>query len=392
MAMWIYCFIRRLTGTEIFITLNGRKKAAKEYQYELIRGYAKIAFYITIMAYFALTMDKILYRQDNSLLDYYAEYSASSHLPGVVVKVADCYLIAFMLFLATRPSKRETLLPMFLFLMASALTLLYGVRNVFILNIIFAVIYFVIRNGDGEEIWLPKRYVVIGLALLPVAMVLLQAFDVFRRNAGFSLEDLKELFSFTLVKDFFVSQSVSSDILPYAMKYADKLGGQPVPYTLGTLYTYLRQNMIVRFFTGAASFTSNSVESALVGGNLGARMAYHMFRDSFLSGVGMGGSYTAELFVDFSYPGVFLGTMLACGIMNRLSKAAVRRGGSPFMLAFALVAVRWMAYLPRDSYFAWAMQAFSFMNILFILMMFFLSHFQLTVSAGNEETLDQLKA
>ena len=62
------------------------------------------------------------------------------------------------------------------------------------------------------------------------------------------------------------------------------------------------------------------------------------------------------------------------------------------MLAFALVAVRWMAYLPRDSYFAWAMQAFSFMNILFILMMFFLSHFQLTVSAGNEETLDQLKA
>ena len=392
LAMWIYCFVRRLTGPEIRLTIYGRKKGSKEYPYELIRRYAKIAFYVAIAAYFLLTMDKILYRQDNSLLDYYAEYTTSSHLPGPVVKIADCYLIAFMLFLATRPSKRETILPMLLFLMASALTLLYGVRNVFILNFIFAVIYFVIRNGDGEEIWLPKRFVVLGLVLLPVAMVLLQAFDVFRRNAGFNASDLKELFSFSLVKDFFVSQSVSSDILPYAMKYADKLGGQPVPYMLGTLYTYLRQNMIVRFFTGAAAFTANSAESALVGGNLGARLAYHMFRDSFLSGVGMGGSYTAELFVDFSYPGVFIGTLIACGIINRLSRAAAKRDGSPFTLAFVLVAVRWMAYLPRDSYFAWAMQAFSFMNILFVLLMLFLSHFQLTVSIQDEEELDHLRA
>jgi hypothetical protein len=115
------------------------------------------------------------------------------------------------------------------------------------------VIYFVLRNGDGEEEWLPRRTAIVGIILSPIAMVLLQAFDVFRRSIAFNIFDIKELFSFSLVRDFFVSQSVSSYILPNAITHMSQLGGQPVPYTFGTLYTYLRQNMIVRFFTGAAA-------------------------------------------------------------------------------------------------------------------------------------------
>lgn len=131
--------------------------------------------------------------------------------------------------------------------------------------------------------------------------------------------------------------------------------------------------MITRLFTGASAFSANSVQSAMSSGNLGARLAYYMYRESFLAGTGMGGNFVADLYVDFSFPGVFIGTLFACIFISGLSKAVRKKNGSPFMLAFALVAIRWFIYMPRDSYFAWAMQAFSFMNILFVLMVFVLS-------------------
>lgn len=368
-AMWCY-LVYRLHGRK---KLAIRKRASIEkskhpYDLRRIRSYSRFLFYICITAYLAVTVDKILFRQVSTLQEYYANYNTSSNLPGVVVKVADCHLIALCIFLATKPTKKEAKLPLLVFLSASALTIIYGVRNVVLLNAMLIFIYFILRNGDGEEVWLHKKAVVIGIIVSPVAIVLLQAFDAFRRSIAFNIFDIKQLFSFSLVKEFFVSQSVSSYLLPNAITHMSQLGGQPVPYTIGTLYTYLRQNMIVRFFTGASAFGSNSIESAMSSGNLGARLAFYMYRETFLTGTGMGGSFVADLFVDFSYVGVFLGTLLACVFVSWLSNSA-RGNTSPYFLAFSLVAIRWICYMPRDSYFAWAMQAFSFMNILFVLMM-----------------------
>jgi len=380
-AMWSYCLYRSNSRREVVIGLGRKRdpdeKTTRDYNLGRIRFISKILFYICIVAYIAVTADKILFRQIYSLQAYYANYDASSNLPSIIVKISDSHLIALCMFLATKPSKKEAKVPLAVFLIASALTVLYGVRHVIMLNIMFLVIYFVLRNGDGEEEWLPRRTAIVGIILSPIAMVLLQAFDVFRRSIAFNIFDIKELFSFSLVRDFFVSQSVSSYILPNAITHMSQLGGQPVPYTFGTLYTYLRQNMIVRFFTGAAAFSSNSVESAMSSGNLGARLAYYMYRETFLTGTGMGGSYVADLFIDFSYVGVFIGSLIACMFMNKLSKTTRGQYSSPYLLAFVLVAIRWIAYMPRDSYFSWAMQAFSFMNIIFVLMVMVLSRMKM---------------
>ena len=375
-AMWCNCLYRSIGSKEKVFGFGKRdaksEKPSKPYNLETIRSISKVLYYIAILAYFATTADKILFRQVYSLQAYYASYDASSNLPGVVVKISDCHLIALCLFLATKPTKKEARIPLIVFVIVSALTILYGVRHIIMLNLLFVVIYFVLRNDD-DEIWLHRKTIVLCVVLSPIIMMALQAFDVFRRSVAFNLLDIKELLSFSLVRDFFVSQSVSSYILPNAMSHMYLLGDQPVPYTFGTLYTYLTQNMITRFFTGASAFSANSIESAMSSGNLGARLAYYMYRESFLTGTGMGGSFVADLYVDFSFPGVFIGTFFACIFMNGLSKAVRVKNGSPFMLAFALVAIRWFIYMPRDSYFAWAMQAFSFMNILFVLMVFMLS-------------------
>ncbi len=378
-AMWCYCLYHANGGPRLRI--GNRREVSGDDSCGIvsdkiirIRYISKLLFYITIIAYVVVTLDKVIFRQSFSLQQYYASYDVSSNLPGIIVKIADCHLISLAMFLATRPSKREAKIPLIVFVIASSLTILYGVRNVIILNVLFMLVYFVLRNGDGDEVWITRRSIITGVVLSPVIMVLLQAFDVFRRSIAFNVFDVKELFSFSLVRDFFVSQSVSSYILPNALTHFSQLGGQPVPYTFGTLYTYLTQNMITRFFTGVAAYTSNSVESAMSSGNLGARLAYSMYRESFLSGTGMGGCYIADLFVDFSYIGVFIGTIIACMILTRLSNVASdNKEHSPFWFAFVLVAIRWVIYMPRDSYFSWAMQAFSFMNLIFVFMVYVLS-------------------
>ena len=329
-AMWCYCLYRTNSRREFVFSKNNRReecdKAGKDYNYSRIRFCSKLIFYVAIVAYIAVTFDKIIFRQVYSLQAYYANYDARSNLPGIVVKIADTHLIALALFLATKPTKREAKAPIIVFVIASALTLLYGVRNVIILNSLFLIIYFVMRNNDnGEEVWLSKRTIKLGLLLSPIVVVFLQAFDAFRRSIAFNVFDIKEVFSFSLIKDFFVSQSVSSNILPNAITHYGQLGGQPVPYTFGTLYTYLTQNMITRLFTGAAAFNSNSVESAMSSANLGSRLAYYMYRESYLSGTGMGGNFVADLFVDFSFIGVFLGTLFVCMFAKKLTQ--ITRGG-----------------------------------------------------------------
>lgn len=374
-SMWIYIWLHSRIRIKNFSRENITDErqigtiSCSGYQFNgALQKISKWMFYICSVAYAANIADKVVFRFTHTLQAYYAGYVSS--LPTLIVKLGDCFLISFMLFLATKPSKKRALFPIVIYVLLSLMTLLYGVRNVFVLNIMFLIIYGTTRNLDNKEKWITRKMVNIGIVFLPVSIILLQAFDAIRRNAGFSIDLLGELFSWDLVKEFFISQSVSSKILPNAIINMDVLGGQPVPYTFGTLYTYLTQNMLVRFFTGQAAYTANSVEGAFQSGNLGSRLAYEMYEETYLTGTGMGGCFVADLYVDFSYIGIIIGTIILMMFINILSKGYFT--ASPYKDAFMFVGWRWILYTPRDSYFSWAMQAFSFMNIIYVIAVYLL--------------------
>lgn len=333
-AMWTYCVYRLYCPDGIEFSIGRRETCAvdyyaEKYDFDRIRFYALIAFYISMAAYVLVIFEKVMFRQSFTMSDYYAAYAASSDLPTIIVKISDCHQIALCLFLATKPTKKQAKTPLIIFLSVSGLTVMYGVRNVILLNLVFVVIYRILRHSEGEEIWFTKKSGIFLIMIVPFMMIFMQAFAMIRGYAGFNLLQIRGLLSLSRVREFFAAQSVSSKILPNAMAYASKLGGQPVPYTLGTLYTYLRQNMITRLFTGASAMNSNSVASAMDGANLGSRLAYCMYRESFLAGTGMGGNFVADLFVDFSYFGVFAGTWTACTFINKMTKSVTGGGSRP---------------------------------------------------------------
>jgi len=373
-AMWIYWFVASSKKENKY-----EAHEDKEYPLEKIRKISKCIFYMAAAAYALVTIEKIAFRSVHTLGAYYAEYS--SVMPMPIVKLGDCYLIALMLYLGTKPSKEKAIKPMAVFAGISVLTLLYGVRNVAILNLAFLIIYGLLRNSD-EEVWLTKKILIVGILLLPIAVIFLQAFDKLRREAGFDINQVMDYFSMDLIKEFLVSQSASAKILANAIEHDAFLEGNPVPYSFGTIHTYLGQNMITRFFTGAASYSSNSIESALHSANLGSRLAYRLYPVSYLNGVGMGNCYVAELFVDFSYVGVFLGTLFICKVIRLFTRMIHSK--SPYKLAFVFVGIRWLLYVPRDSLFDWLIQSFSFMNLLFVLLVIILCRVRINVIRPNK--------
>lgn len=316
---------------------------------------------ITFCAAMLVSIEKIQFRSMYTLQEYYANYATS--LPTIIYKLGDAYFIAFYTFLATLPTRRKAFLQIFLFLLYSASTLLYGVRHVLILNLFSFFIYCVLRNGLGEEKWLKKKTILVSSVFLPIMAMLLQSFDYIRRGA-ISLDLLDELLSFNLIKEFIVSQSITSNILAQAQVHMHLLGGQPVPYSLGNIYTYLTQNMVVRNLFDIPYIAQNSLSSALYGANLGSRLAYIIYPITYLQGVGMGSSFIAELYVDFSYIGIVLGSWLSASICVNIIPFMKK---SPIYFAFGLICIRWLVYSPRDAMFNWLTKGFSIMNIIMII-------------------------
>lgn len=333
-----------------------------------IRKIATFFCVITFISAMIVVAEKIVFRSVYSLQDYYVMYT--TFLPIIIYKLGDAYLISFYTYLATLPSKKEAKLQISLFLIYSFSTLAYGVRNIVVLNGLSLIIYCVIRNKTDSENWFSRKHFKIMLMSLPVVIIFLQGFDYIRRTNQLVLTEIFNNISFDVIMAFFQSQGISAEIIPLSMVSESLLGGQPVHYTFGILYNYITQNMVTIALTGNTPIHQNTIESALYGGSLGARLAYIGYSQTFLDGVGMGSTFIAELFTDFSFLGVILGSIFLAwvllNIVNYCSKGI-------FCFAFGMVAIRWIIYVPRDSFTNWIVQAFSIMNILIIFFIWLLT-------------------
>jgi hypothetical protein len=193
-------------------------------------------------------------------------------------------------------------------------------------------------------------------------MIVLQQFDNLRRGTTTPLG--------ALLKNFLISQGGSSEVISLSLFYSGQIPTQIVPYSFGSIYNYLTQNLITRLLFNNPYYAQNTVEMALQGHHLGSTLGYLDYPITYLSGVGMGSSFLAELFFDFSYSGVVIGTIFITIIMLNFTKKITR---NPYLFGLGLVMIRWIIYTPRDTFTNWIVQGLSIMNIFAIIVIMFLS-------------------
>lgn len=330
--------------------------------YFAIRKITQGLYYISYIALLVVIVEKISFTQTHTITDYYNSFV--SMIPLVVTKLADSNMIIFYIFLGTFPTKKESRVIVCLHIIASALTLAYGVRNIFVLNVVALLIYYVLccKNESEKKSSINKKNWLKLLFLSPLGIMGLQLIENLRKGLP--------LVSYTLFRDFLFSQGGSSEVISYTLYYYKEIPKQVHPYSIGSIFNYANQNIVSRFIFGNTFYAQNTVEMAMYGHHLGSSIAYLDYPITYLQGVGMGSSFLAELYFDFSFIGVIIGTVILTIILLKIINILWY---NPYVFGIVFIMIRWIIYTPRDTFTNWLVQGLSIMNLFIIGLIFILS-------------------
>ena len=109
-------------------------------------------FLLTYPFYFLRLLERLLYRLQNSYYNYYAHFE--SHLPYYTYILSTFTLYAMCVYLATKPKKLHATMVLVAFITANLIHLVIGTRNPFILSLIFAFVYYFIREQTEKGKWI----------------------------------------------------------------------------------------------------------------------------------------------------------------------------------------------------------------------------------------------
>lgn len=276
----------------------------------------------------------------NSYSEYYTDYSeylSGNTLLYLISKLEDVMPIAFSIFLATLPEKKEFKFPAVLYLLYLVVSLGSGQRSIAILGLLWLFIYIVFRSGlsPGEK-WFDRKYLIWAVVVLPILAILSSLIGILRMGDNISNVNLWDSFI-----SFFYDQGVSSNVIKRAFMHADQIPE-------GYLYTFefTRSGLIARIL-GITVYHGNTVDHALYGGSFTHTLGYVVLGSAYLSGRGTGTSYIAELFFDFGYIGVVVGSLIYSWLFINISRIANK---SPFILSVYFTIITQLLWAPRGSY------------------------------------------
>lgn len=334
-----------------------------------LRIFSLIFFYLcTILRYFNI------YEMRNiaELEGYYESFSTfTSSLPPVLSEVSGMFDVAFFVYLSTFPLKRKSYFPILLYLGEGLFSALAGRRSVLILNLLIIFIYYCVRNvrslEKSESKWLSKFEWIIGLVVFPILIVFMSIIGNKRSNRS----TISSTGFFDSILDFFHSQGISANVIGYTEMYKDSIPKDKL-YTFGPLFEFVDNNLI-RPINGLPQLWGQTKERALEGHLFTHTISFLIMPVLYLKGVGYGSSYIAELYNDFSFIGVFLGSIVYGIILYVLYY--ILNNSNFILVTFSLIMIRSILFAPRAAVLSFIVSALSLTNIIALLIILIGSKF-----------------
>lgn len=354
-------------GTKIYIKLKekyGEQNSNKGNKYKEVlfnqefknatMKITQILYYIALICATVVVLEKIIYVQQNSYLALYKGFI--SKIPGIIHKIANTKTLSLLIYLFLYPNKKNTFITVATYLIYLVLTIFTGVRGDFVIGIIIIIICFIFRQLKIKDIKiLRKKTIPIFIMVIITMIVGLSAYKTLRNGV-----QIKNFNIINEVKQFFLDQGGSADIISYVQKYESKLPSSNISYTFGPFINYFTNGTIARIITGNNGSQTTKEEIALYNNNLGATISYLVMPQQYLQGHGLGTQYIAELYADFSYIGVIIYNILLGMLLIKIMNINKE---NYFLLGFVMNLLQQIIYLPRQFATAWIVNSISFGNI-----------------------------
>ena len=300
-------------------------------------------FLVTYPFYFLRLFERLLYRLQTSYYNYYANFE--SQLPYFTYILSTFTVYAMCVYLATKPKKLHATMVLVAFIIANLIHLVIGTRNPFILSLIFAFVYYFMREQTEKGKWIGfKEKIAIYLGT-PVIMLVMGALNYIRDNAQVSHSGV-----FDLLLDFIYKQGTSFGVLARGFLYNSSLPYRDFRnFTFGPIIDYFARGSLGIIF-GAKPFehTTNSIELAIDSNSYAHNLSYLVLNKEYLRGHGIGSSYIMELYTDYGMLGVFLLSILLGLLFIAMLQAAYR--SRTILFALSLLILNNLFFMPRSSF------------------------------------------
>ncbi|CCY72171.1 putative uncharacterized protein [Clostridium sp. CAG:921] len=344
-----------------------------------LQKYSKIMFIIGFALNIILIIEKVIYIQEHSYLEYYKSFTSA--IPYIIRIIANIRTIAFFIFIATLPSKKQSRIPIILYFLESIMMLFIGNRGNCIINVLILIYYIVFRQSlNKNEKWIKKSYVITLCAAIPFIFAGLSLIVYIREKIPL------DNFSFVgQVERFFKSIGNSVNIIGYGKLYEKELPRNTL-YSFGDFIQYLKYNPIISRIFGLNHLEYYTKEYAMSGASFMHTISYFIEPEAYLNGHGYGSSYIAELYSDFKYIGVIFGNLFLGAYMAIFNKIYKK---SYLLSACMLLSYNIMLFIPRAAFDYILTYVFNFTVILGIIIIVGLTMCDIFIQKGKEKLLNE---
>lgn len=308
-----------------------------------IRKVSLVVFFISYPFYLVRLVERLMYRINVSYYEYYAEFK--SELPYFTYTLSTFVVYAMCIYLATKPSKRNSTIVLGLFVTANVINLLIGTRNPFVLSLIFSFIYYFMRNQTEKGVWIGVKEKVVLYIGTPIMMLVMGFLNYARDGEGIGNMSLSEL-----LIDFIYKQGTSFGVLARGYLYGSNLPIREFRnYTFSPIIEYItRGNLGILF--GGTPFVSanNSIELALESDRYAHNISYIVLGQDYLAGHGIGGSYVMEIYTDYGMLGIFLLSIIMGISFIFMMKSSYKPG--ILLFSITLLILNNLFFMPRGSF------------------------------------------
>lgn len=324
---------------------NEEIKKKKEFR-DALQVVSMVAYYATMCFFLIQEGEKLLFIQGKSYLEFYSEFQ--SQLPGIVVSIAALMKYSLCVYLATLPNKKRTFIALAFFEISAIPQLIIGVRNPIMLNSLFILLYYFLRDilGDKKK-WIGKIEKILLMIGIPFSLVFMSGYAYIRSGMEIAQTNIFKLFI-----DFFYGQGVTFNVLGIVYGHRFNLPMREWRnYTFGGMIDYILYGRIGQKVWGTEALPSiNCWANGRLSNNLSHNFAYLYMKENYLKGRGYGSSYLIENYVDFGYIGVAIFSL----ILGILLVYMLRRFGRNTLVdTIVLVSLTTIFFIPRAEATGW---------------------------------------
>lgn len=348
----LICFIISLLAVDIGYSLRFGKNPRAEldnFQREKVqlrwKSIGRISWLIFCISGLLFTFSQVhktIHVLNNGYLAYYTSYSAP--IPFIFGFAATTFSFSFMLYLTSRPSKRDVWKASAIYLIVQFLSFGYGQRNPGMIAVLIILFYLSIREIESGRSgkWFSKKLTLSLILSLPFVLSFLYIFSFQRVDRTYETTSIADA-----AVGLLEQQSGSARVVALGFEYKDVLR-EYGSYLFTPLMDIFTKSPFFRFAFADPEAMGRTAESAINSGVFGQALTYAVSPATYAAGGGLGSSYIAELYQDFGYSGVFLGSVIF-GVILSLSRIVF---GRKILLLVILMALPAIWYAPRASYFS----------------------------------------